>query len=43
MIQAAIKNTGKGALLITHYLPEAEAICDRVAIMVSGRLRWVFF
>lgn len=41
MIQAAIKNTEKGAVLTTHYLAEAEAICDRVAIMVSGRLRWV--
>ncbi|KAF6297878.1 ATP binding cassette subfamily A member 6 [Rhinolophus ferrumequinum] len=39
MIQAAIKNTEKGALLITHYLAEAEAICDRIAIMVNGRLR----
>ncbi|KAK2507815.1 hypothetical protein MC885_014420 [Smutsia gigantea] len=41
MIQAAIKNTEKGAILITHYLAEAEAICDRVAIMVSGRLRCI--
>ncbi|XP_036124242.1 ATP-binding cassette sub-family A member 6-like [Molossus molossus] len=41
MIQTAIKNTEKGALLITHHLAEAEAVCDRVAIMVSGRLRCV--
>ncbi|XP_045693112.1 ATP-binding cassette sub-family A member 6 isoform X1 [Phyllostomus hastatus] len=41
MIQAAIKNTEKGALLTTHYLAEAEAICDRIAIMVSGRLRCI--
>ncbi|XP_019479355.1 PREDICTED: ATP-binding cassette sub-family A member 6 isoform X2 [Hipposideros armiger] len=41
MIQAAIKNTEKGALLTTHYMAEAEAICDRVAIMVSGRLRCI--
>ncbi|KAM6163533.1 ATP-binding cassette sub-family A member 6 [Rhynchocyon petersi] len=40
-IQATIKNTNKGALLITHYLAEAEALCDRVAIMVSGRLRCI--
>uniref|UniRef100_A0A8C4PSG2 ABC transporter domain-containing protein n=1 Tax=Equus asinus asinus TaxID=83772 RepID=A0A8C4PSG2_EQUAS len=40
-IQKAIKNTERGALLSTHYLAEAEAICDRVAIMVSGRLRCV--
>lgn len=43
MIQTAIKNTEKGALLTTHYLAEAEAICDRIAIMVSGRLRWVSY
>ncbi|XP_036983844.2 ATP-binding cassette sub-family A member 6 isoform X1 [Artibeus jamaicensis] len=41
MIQAAVKNTEKGALLTTHYLAEVEAICDRIAILVSGRLRCV--
>ncbi|XP_066090717.1 ATP-binding cassette sub-family A member 6-like [Saccopteryx bilineata] len=41
MIQTAIKNTEKGTILITHYLAEAEAICDRIAIMVSGRLRYI--
>ncbi|KAM5310189.1 ATP-binding cassette sub-family A member 6 [Glossophaga mutica] len=41
MIQAAIKNAEKGALLTTHSLAEAEAICDRIAIMVSGRLRCI--
>ncbi|XP_045155421.1 ATP-binding cassette sub-family A member 6 [Echinops telfairi] len=41
MIQAAVKSSRKGALLITHYLAEAEALCDRVAIMVSGRLRCI--
>ncbi|XP_041580770.1 ATP-binding cassette sub-family A member 6 isoform X1 [Vulpes lagopus] len=40
-IQAAVKNTEKGALLTTHYLAEVEAICDRIAIMVSGRLRCI--
>nr|XP_055176863.1 ATP-binding cassette sub-family A member 6 isoform X2 [Nyctereutes procyonoides] len=40
-IQAAIKNTEKGALLTTHYLAEVEAMCDRIAIMVSGRLRCI--
>ncbi|XP_045425476.1 ATP-binding cassette sub-family A member 6 isoform X1 [Lemur catta] len=40
-IQAAIKNTERGVLLTTHYLAEAEALCDRVAIMVSGRLRCI--
>ncbi|XP_077019795.1 ATP-binding cassette sub-family A member 6 isoform X2 [Tamandua tetradactyla] len=40
-IQTAIKNTNRGALLITHNLAEAEASCDRVAIMVAGRLRCI--
>ncbi|KAM4824071.1 LOW QUALITY PROTEIN: ATP-binding cassette sub-family A member 6-like [Urocitellus parryii] len=40
-IQAAVKSTEKSVLLTTHYLAEAEALCDRVAIMVSGRLRCI--
>nr|XP_021514215.1 ATP-binding cassette sub-family A member 8-B-like [Meriones unguiculatus] len=40
-IRAIIKNTERGALLTTHYMAEAEAVCDRVAIMVSGRLRCI--
>ncbi|KAM4843383.1 ABC-type organic anion transporter ABCA8-like [Thomomys bottae] len=40
-IRAAIRNTERGALLTTHYMAEAEAVCDRVAIMVSGRLRCI--
>lgn len=43
MIQSTIKNTEKGALLTTQNLVEAETLCDRIAIMVSGRLRWVSF
>ncbi|XP_064351689.1 ABC-type organic anion transporter ABCA8 isoform X4 [Camelus dromedarius] len=40
-IRATFRNTERGALLTTHYMAEAEAICDRVAIMVSGRLRCI--
>nr|XP_019588401.1 PREDICTED: ATP-binding cassette sub-family A member 9 isoform X2 [Rhinolophus sinicus]XP_019588402.1 PREDICTED: ATP-binding cassette sub-family A member 9 isoform X2 [Rhinolophus sinicus]XP_019588403.1 PREDICTED: ATP-binding cassette sub-family A member 9 isoform X2 [Rhinolophus sinicus] len=40
-IQATFRNTERGALLTTHYMAEAEAVCDRVAIMVSGRLRCI--
>uniref|UniRef100_A0A8D0P7M5 ABC transporter domain-containing protein n=1 Tax=Sus scrofa TaxID=9823 RepID=A0A8D0P7M5_PIG len=40
-IRATFKNTERGALLTTHYMAEAEAVCDRVAIMVSGRLRCI--
>lgn len=38
-IRAAFKNKQRGALFTTHYMEEAEAVCDRVAIMVSGQLR----
>ncbi|XP_040437991.1 ATP-binding cassette sub-family A member 10-like isoform X3 [Falco naumanni] len=39
-IRAALKTKESGAILTTHYMEEAEAVCDRVAIMVSGQLRW---
>ncbi|NXA48622.1 ABCA6 protein, partial [Nothocercus julius] len=41
MIRAAVKNKEQGAILTTHYMEEAEAVCDRVAIMVSGQLRCI--
>ena len=28
-------------ILTTHYLDEAEALCDRIAVMTEGRLRAV--
>ncbi|KAG8008859.1 ATP-binding cassette sub-family A member 5 [Nibea albiflora] len=40
-IRAAFKNHQRGAVLTTHYMEEAEAVCDRVAIMVSGQLRCI--
>uniref|UniRef100_A0A3Q4AVM2 Cholesterol transporter ABCA5 n=1 Tax=Mola mola TaxID=94237 RepID=A0A3Q4AVM2_MOLML len=40
-IRAAFKNRERGAVLTTHYMEEAEAVCDRVAIMVSGQLRCI--
>ncbi|XP_066242681.1 ABC-type organic anion transporter ABCA8-like [Saccopteryx leptura] len=40
-IRAIVRKTERGALLTTHYMAEAEAVCDRVAIMVSGRLRCI--
>ncbi|XP_010638876.1 ATP-binding cassette sub-family A member 6 isoform X2 [Fukomys damarensis] len=40
-IQMSVKNTDRAVLLVTHYLAEAEALCDRVAIMVSGKLRCI--
>ncbi|XP_023672701.2 cholesterol transporter ABCA5 [Paramormyrops kingsleyae] len=40
-IRAAFMNSQRGAILTTHYMEEAEAVCDRVAIMVSGQLRCI--
>ncbi|XP_054454695.1 ATP-binding cassette sub-family A member 5 isoform X1 [Anoplopoma fimbria] len=40
-IRAAFKNRQRGAVLTTHYMEEAEAVCDRVAILVSGQLRCI--
>ena len=35
---AALKNEGRTVLLTTHYMEEAEQLCDRVAIMDHGRI-----
>ncbi|XP_042558557.1 ATP-binding cassette sub-family A member 6 isoform X2 [Dipodomys spectabilis] len=40
-IRTAVKTTEQCILLTTHNLTEAEALCDRVAIMVSGKLRCI--
>uniref|UniRef100_A0A8C4MSS9 Cholesterol transporter ABCA5 n=1 Tax=Equus asinus TaxID=9793 RepID=A0A8C4MSS9_EQUAS len=40
-IRTAFKNKKRSAILTTHYMEEAEAVCDRVAIMVSGQLRCI--
>lgn len=34
----ALVNTGCGIVLTTHYLEEAEALADRVAVLAGGRL-----
>ncbi|XP_060108074.1 ABC-type organic anion transporter ABCA8-like [Heteronotia binoei] len=39
VIRALLKGKDQGAILTTHNMEEAEAMCDRVAIMVSGLLR----
>ncbi|NXH91899.1 ABCAA protein, partial [Edolisoma coerulescens] len=40
-IQDALKTKESGAILTTHYMEEAEAVCDRVAILVAGQLRCI--
>ncbi|KAB1265912.1 ATP-binding cassette sub-family A member 5 [Camelus dromedarius] len=40
-IRTAFKNRKRAAILTTHYMEEAEAVCDRVAVMVSGQLRCI--
>ncbi|XP_058477240.1 ATP-binding cassette sub-family A member 5 isoform X1 [Solea solea] len=40
-IRAAFSKGQRSAVLTTHYMEEAEAVCDRVAIMVSGQLRCI--
>lgn len=37
-IIADIKEQGKTIILTTHYMEEAELLCDRVAIMEKGRI-----
>ncbi|XP_014807760.1 PREDICTED: ATP-binding cassette sub-family A member 9-like isoform X2 [Calidris pugnax] len=41
VIQAAVKGKERAGVLSTQYLEEAEAMCDRVAILVSGQLRYI--
>jgi ABC-2 type transport system ATP-binding protein len=33
------KKKGLTIFLTTHYIPEAESLCDRIAIIVQGRIR----
>ncbi|XP_074080807.1 ATP-binding cassette sub-family A member 10-like isoform X2 [Macrotis lagotis] len=40
-IRAIFKKKENSAILTTHYMAEAEAVCDRVAIIVSGQLRCI--
>ncbi|KAM4762015.1 ATP-binding cassette sub-family A member 9-like isoform 1-T1 [Cyanocitta cristata] len=41
MIQASMKSKERAAILCTQSLEEAAALCDRVAILVSGQLRYI--
>lgn len=37
-ILKTMKNTGKTILMTTHYIEEADYLCDRVALMDQGRI-----
>lgn len=37
-ISSSFKGTDRGAILTTHYMEEADALCNRVGIMVNGQL-----
>lgn len=37
----ASSNVSSGCVLTTHYMEEAEALCDRIAIMTKGNIRCV--
>ncbi|NXD76724.1 ABCAA protein, partial [Halcyon senegalensis] len=41
VIQTTMKSRERAAVLSTQYLEEAAAMCDRVAILVSGQLRYI--
>ncbi|WP_335985964.1 ABC transporter ATP-binding protein [Glycomyces sp. MUSA5-2] len=40
-LMRAINDEGRTVVLTTHYMEEAEALCDRVAIMDAGRIKAV--
>jgi len=37
-VLSSLNGSGRTVVLTTHYMDEAEALCDRVAIMDSGRI-----
>lgn len=39
-IHTMLQEKDEGVILTTHHMEEAEVLCDRIAIMVSGQLRW---
>ncbi|NXU87576.1 ABCA8 protein, partial [Xiphorhynchus elegans] len=41
MIQSSMKGKERAAILSTQHLEEVAAMCDRVAILVSGSLRYI--
>jgi len=40
-ISQAFEGTNRGAILTTHYMDEADALCSKVAIMVGGKIKCI--
>ncbi len=38
-ISSCFVGSDRGAILTTHYMEEADALCSRVAIMVNGSMK----
>ncbi|XP_041361874.1 cholesterol transporter ABCA5-like [Gigantopelta aegis] len=38
-ISSSFKSSERGAILTTHYMEEADALCSRVAILVNGHIK----
>lgn len=37
-INQCFKDSHQGAILTTHYMEEADALCHRIGIMINGQL-----
>ncbi|MCS6975942.1 MAG: ABC transporter ATP-binding protein [Gemmatales bacterium] len=40
-IARELRNAGKTVLLVSHVVPEAERLCDRLAVLVAGRIAYL--
>lgn len=40
-INHCFENSPQGAILTTHYMEEADALCHRIGIMINGQLEYV--
>ncbi|CAH1795731.1 unnamed protein product [Owenia fusiformis] len=40
-ISSCFRGTERGGILTTHYMEEADALCNRVAIMVNGQMECI--
>ena len=38
-ISASFEGSDRGAILTTHYMEEADALCSRIGIMINGEMQ----